>query len=108
MTPLLVYADVTPYIIKIGRMCPGNSGGTVGHTPAATADVELTFDNETGELTISAPGTINGCVYVYDLSGMQEAYSPELNTTVTLPRTEDVHVISLQGTNWYGEGKIVY
>lgn len=107
-TGMAVTADNTPIIITYKKKGGGNpTGGVIGHTPM-NLPIDVMFDDATGSLSVSASDDIDGCVYVYDLNGIQEAYSPDLNTTVTLPCTEDIHIIFLQGENWDGEGKIVY
>ncbi len=82
-------------------------GGSIGRLPM-NLPVDVMLDDATGELTTAGPEDLEGCVYVYSVDGIQEGYSPELNATFTLPCIDDIHIISLQGSNWFGEGKVVY
>ncbi len=100
-------ADTTSITILIKKKGGGGTG-SIGHGPVMGLPVDIVLNDITGELTVAAPENVNGCVYVYSVDGIQEAYSPELNATFTLPQTDDIHIISLQGNNWFGEGKVVY
>ncbi len=100
-------ADTTSITILIKKK--GGSGtGSIGRGPVMGLPVVITLNDDTGELTVAAPENVNGCVYVYSVDGIQEAYSPVLNATFTLPQTDDIHIISLQGSNWFGESQVVY
>ncbi|MDE6272573.1 MAG: hypothetical protein K2M31_06160 [Muribaculaceae bacterium] len=83
----------------------GTASGSIGRIPM-NLPIEVTFDDETGILMVSAPEDLEGSVYVYSVSGALEGSSQTLNATFTLT-TPGLHVISLQGENWIGEGKII-
>lgn len=106
-----IQAEKTPIKIVFHRIpSSSSSGGGIGRVPVIIPNlpVNITFDDETGEMVITDSNNMNGCVYIYSIDGIQEGYSPELNATFTLPQTDDIHIISLQGSNWFGEGKVVY
>ncbi len=83
----------------------GGGSGSIGRAPLHLP-IEVMFDDATGILKVTAPEDLEGSVYVYSVSGALEGYSPTLNATFTLT-TPGLHVISLQGENWIGEGKII-
>ncbi len=98
-------ADTTSIDIPFTRK-RGAASGSIERAPLHLP-IEVSFDNATGVLTICAPEDMEGYVYVYNLSGALESSSQTLNVTFTLPKS-GVHVISLEGESWTGEGKIVY
>ena len=108
LIPLNTNAGVTPISIKISKNKPGGLHGGAEHSPIKTTTIEMTFDDSTGELTIIAPETLNGSISTYTLDGVQECFSNELNTTITLNCINDLHVVLLQGETWRGETKIYY
>ncbi|MDE6236217.1 MAG: hypothetical protein K2M56_10755 [Muribaculaceae bacterium] len=106
ISTLSIYADSQPVGIDIRK----KKTGTIGEGRERTSiniPVEVTFDNTTGVLTVSAPEDMEGYVYVYNVSGALEGTSQTLNVTFTLPKS-GVHVIALEGETWTGEGKIIY
>lgn len=101
-----VYAENNPVPFTFKKRPQPVGNGGIGHAPM-NLPVEVSFDDATGVLTVSAPEDMEGYVYVYNLSGVLEGSSQTLNVTFTLPKS-GVHVISLEGETWIGEGKIVY
>lgn len=102
---LPIYAETT--VINISTWKRKNSGtvGSIGRVPM-NLPIEVTFDDTTGVVNVSAPEDLEGAVYVYSVTGSLEGYSPVLNSSFTLT-APGLHVISLQGENWIGEGKII-
>lgn len=108
ITILNVTADTVTVKINYKRKTqPGPIGGAIGRIPM-NLPIDVTFDDMVGSLMFTAPETQTGCIYIYDLDGTQEAYSPTLNASFTLTQTGDIHIISLQGDTWIGEAKIMY
>lgn len=104
---LPIYADTTEINISTWKRRNSGSTGSIGHAPMHLP-ITTTFDDATGVITVSAPEDLEGCVYVYNLSGGLEASSPTLNCSLTIRPTSDVHIISLQGETWIGEAKIMF
>ena len=48
--------------------------GSVGRGPIMNLSIDMTFNDETGELTVVSEETLNGCVYVMNMEGEQECY----------------------------------
>ena len=106
ISTLSIYADSQPVGIDIRKKKPGTIGEGRERT-SINLPIEVTFENTTGVLTVSAPEDMEGYVYVYNVSGALEGSSKTLNVTFTLPKS-GVHVIALEGETWTGEGKIIY
>lgn len=98
--------DLKP-IFKRNPPSQNGTGGGLGNAPLHLP-INVDFEYSTGNLTVSAPEELEGYVYVYTLEGALEATSPQLNCTLSVPQTSDIHVISLQGESWIGEAKILY
>ncbi|MDE6271735.1 MAG: hypothetical protein K2M31_01870 [Muribaculaceae bacterium] len=105
-TMFSVFADGQPIPVIFKPKTPRPIGSGVPGRAPINLPIEVTFDDETGILAVSAPEDLEGSVYVYSVSGALEGSSQTLNATFTLT-TPGLHVISLQGENWIGEGKII-
>ncbi len=105
-----IFADDTPITIIIKKKSGIGSGGigsgSPGHAPMHLP-IEVIFDDATGVLSVQAPEDMEGCVYVYNINGGLEASSDHLNTTLTLP-SSGMHIVSLQGDSWIGEGRFIF
>ncbi len=84
----------------------GTIGNGIGRAPI-NLSIEVSFDDTTGVLTVQAPEDMEGCVYVYNINGGLEASSDHLNATLTLPPS-GMHIVSLQGDSWIGEGRFIF
>ena len=101
--PLL--ADRTPVTITFKKKKTGGVGETIGRAPM-NLPIEVTCDDATGILTVSAPEDMEGRVYVYNVDGTLEGSSQTLNATFTLTFS-GMHVIAIEGDSWIGEGRII-
>ncbi len=103
---ILVFADSTNIGIDYKKKKGNPIGNGVEHAPMHLP-IEVMSDDATGVLTVSAPEDMEGCVYVYNINGGLEASSDHLNATLTLPPS-GMHIVSLQGDSWIGEGRFIF
>lgn len=103
---LSISAETTSVGMDFKKKKNSTIGNGMGRAPM-NLPVEVSFDDATGVLTVSAPEDMEGYVFVYNVSGAPEGTSQTLNVTFTLPKS-GVHVIALEGETWTGEGKIIY
>lgn len=81
------------------------SRNTQVHRAPMHIPIEVTYDSNTKTIKIVGEESIEAEVYIYDIAGNIEDYSPSLGVTFQLT-APGVHIISIHGEGWYGEGSI--
>lgn len=81
------------------------SRNTQVHRAPMRIPIEVTYDSNTQTIKIVGDESIDAEAYLYDISGNIEDYSPSLEVTFYVS-TPGIHIISIQGEGWYGEGAI--
>ena len=99
-------ADTKPVIIGFKKKKNGSIGNGIGYTPI-NLPINITCDDATGVLTVSAPEDMEGRVYVYNVDGTLEGSSQTLNATFTLT-SSGMHIVAIEGDSWIGEAKIIF
>lgn len=67
--------------------------------------IEVLYDSDAQTVRIVGDDSIVADVYIYDMSGSVEEYSSSLNVAFNIT-TPGIHIISIQGDGWSGEGTI--
>ena len=106
ISPITISAGDKPIPIVIKKKKPAPIGNGIGYAPI-NLPIEVTFDDATGVLTVSAPEDMEGRVYVYNVDGTLEGSSKTLNATFTLT-SSGMHIVAIEGDSWIGEAKIIF
>ena len=75
----LIHAESKPVGIVIRSKYPNSPiGNGYGRAPTHLP-IEVMFDEDSGNLSVGSSEDMEGCVYVYNISGGLEASSQQLN-----------------------------
>ena len=67
--------------------------------------IDVEYDSDTMSLEVSCQSPLEGEVYLYNASGEEEAYSPCLNTVLSVSDSQ-YHTIIIEGDGWEATGVI--
>ncbi|MDE7414195.1 MAG: hypothetical protein K2N05_10490 [Muribaculaceae bacterium] len=67
--------------------------------------IEVMYDSDGAVVEISCASDLEGEVYIYDAAGVEEAYSPCLNTVLSVSDSQ-YHTILIEGDGWEATGVI--
>lgn len=75
------------------------------HMPVRIPEMGVSYDSGTHVLKVVCDTQAEGEVYLYDLNGTLEGFSPVLNCELDVPSTGAIHVLYIDGGGWTGEAK---
>lgn len=69
-------------------------------------NVRASYDTGMYEVVVKSESSIDAKVFIYDASGKLEATSSTVNSKLTIAAS-GLHIISIQGDDWYAEGSFI-
>lgn len=67
--------------------------------------IEVIYDSDVHTIEVIGNGSLEADVFLYNINGTLESYSPILNTDFTVLNL-GTYSIQIQGDGWYAEGEV--
>lgn len=67
--------------------------------------IKVVYDSDMHKIEIIGNESLEAEVFLYNINGTLESYSPILNTDFTI-LSSGTHIIRIQGDEWYAEGEV--
>ncbi len=67
--------------------------------------IKVVYDSDMHKIEVIGIGSLEAEVFLYNINGTLESYSPILNTDFTV-LASGTYIIRIQGDEWYAEGEV--
>lgn len=67
--------------------------------------IMVIYDSDVHKIEVIGIGSLEAEVFLYNIDGILESYSPILNTDFTV-LASGTYIIRIQGDEWYAEGEV--
>lgn len=67
--------------------------------------IMVIYDSDVHKIEVIGIGSLEAEVFLYNIDGTLESYSPILNTDFTV-LASGTYIIRIQGDEWYAEGEV--